>query len=67
MMHIHAIYENGVFRPLAPINIREHEEVEIVIKEKISVARMTQGIVTGDKDVIEKVALSPSYSSLEEE
>ncbi|MBI3755430.1 MAG: antitoxin family protein [Deltaproteobacteria bacterium] len=66
-MHIHAIYENGILRPLEPLNIKEHEEVEIVIKEKISVAKMSQGIVQGDKDVIEEVALNPLYSCMEEE
>jgi len=65
-MHIHAIYENGVLKPLAPLTFKEHEKVEIIIKEKASVARMSQGIVPGNANVIEDVALNPSYSCLEE-
>ncbi len=30
MKAIHAIYENGVFRPLAQVNLPEQTEVEIV-------------------------------------
>lgn len=63
---INAIYENGVFKPLMPLNIREHEKVEIIVKEKTSVAKMSQGIVPGNPDVIEDVALNPIYSCLEE-
>lgn len=65
-MHINAIYENGVLKPLVPLNIREHEKVEIIVKEKISAAKMSQGIVRGNPDVIEDVALNPLYSCLEE-
>ena len=65
-MHIHAIYENGVLKPLAPLTFKEHEKVEIIIKEKVSVAKMSQGIVPGNPYVIEDVALNPLYSCLEE-
>lgn len=65
-MHINAIYENGILKPLTPLNIREHETVEIIIREKTSVAKMSQGIVSGNHDVIEDVALNPLYSCLEE-
>lgn len=65
-MHINAIYENGVLKPLVPLNIREHEKVEIIVKEKISAAKMSQGIVRGNPDAIEDVALNPLYSPLEE-
>jgi predicted DNA-binding antitoxin AbrB/MazE fold protein len=64
-MQIHAIYENGVLKPLEPLNIKEHEEVEIVVKGKNSAARMSQGIVQGDNILIEEVALSPLYDPLE--
>lgn len=32
MQQIHAIYENGVLRPLSPLNLAEHQEVSIVIR-----------------------------------
>ena len=31
MSNIHAIYENGVFRPIQPINLPERCEVEVEI------------------------------------
>jgi predicted DNA-binding antitoxin AbrB/MazE fold protein len=33
MSSIHAIYENGVFRPIQPITLPEHCEVEFEIHE----------------------------------
>ena len=32
---IHAIFENGVFRPVEKINLPEHQEVKLVIEEDI--------------------------------
>jgi len=32
---IHAIFENGVFRPVEKISLPEHQEVEIIIQEDI--------------------------------
>jgi len=63
---IEAIYENGVLKPLTPLDIKEHEKVEIILKEKAISAKMSQGIVKGDQKVIEDVALNPQYSCLEE-
>ena len=31
---IETIYENGVLRPLKPIDLKEHERVEIIITSK---------------------------------
>ncbi|MGB9628905.1 MAG: antitoxin family protein [Thermodesulfobacteriota bacterium] len=63
---IEAIYENGVLKPLTRLDIKEHEKVEVIIKEKTSEAKRSQGIVKGDPKVIEDVALNPQYSCLEE-
>ena len=32
---IHAIFENGVFRPVEKINFPEHQEVKLIIQEDI--------------------------------
>ena len=32
---IHAIFEDGVFRPVEKISLPEHQEVEIIIEEDI--------------------------------
>ncbi|MBI5182100.1 MAG: antitoxin family protein [Nitrospirae bacterium] len=63
---IEVIYENGVLKPLEKIELNEHQKVEIIIKEKRGVAKISQGIVKGAPEVIEEVALNPEYSCLEE-
>jgi predicted DNA-binding antitoxin AbrB/MazE fold protein len=35
---IHAIYENGVFRPTEPVDLPEHTEVEFEPRVKVSTA-----------------------------
>mgnify|MGYP001585188223 CR=1 FL=1 len=37
---IEAIYENGVLKPLDPLDLREHERVKIVLIKTGNVARM---------------------------
>ena len=32
---IHAVFENGVFRPVEKISLPEHQKVEIIIQEDI--------------------------------
>jgi predicted DNA-binding antitoxin AbrB/MazE fold protein len=63
---LEAIYENGVFKPLEKVDLKEHQKIEIFIKEKESVAKKSQGILKGDPKVIEEIALSLEYSCLEE-
>ena len=44
---VQAIYENGVFRPLDPVHVAEHEQVSLVIESPAqapdNVAIMQQG------------------------
>jgi predicted DNA-binding antitoxin AbrB/MazE fold protein len=40
---IEAIYENGVFKPLQKVNLREGERVKIEIKEDLSKLRGKYG------------------------
>ena len=59
---IEAIYEDGVFKPIEKIDLREHKRIEIFIKEKESVARATSGILKGlDDKIIDEIALSPEF------
>ncbi len=30
--HLKAVYEHGVFRPLEPVRLREHQEVNLVLE-----------------------------------
>ncbi len=43
-MSIHAIYENGVFRPTQPVNLPDRSEVEVEIRQ----AKEPPGIPTLD-------------------
>ena len=47
---IRAVYENGVFRPLSEVNLKEEEEVEILIKPK-NLTKATKGIVRSNVDL----------------
>lgn len=39
---IHAIFENGVFRPADKVNLREHEKVELVVRTDTETAGLAQ-------------------------
>jgi len=59
---IQAIYENGVFKPVGKIDLREHQQVEIVLSEMPSATQKTQGILKGlDDATINDIALSPEF------
>jgi predicted DNA-binding antitoxin AbrB/MazE fold protein len=59
---IQAVYENGVFKPMEKIELREHQRVEIVLSEMSSVTQNTQGILKGlDDHAINDIALSPEF------
>ncbi|MBM4126853.1 MAG: DUF104 domain-containing protein [Nitrospira sp.] len=59
---IHAVYENGVFKPVGKVELREHQQVEIVLSELSSVTQKTQGILKGlDENAIHDIALSPEF------
>ncbi len=60
-----AKYENGFLKPLEKVELKEHQEVEIIIRDKESMAKKSQGIMNADPEIIEDVALNPEYSSLE--
>lgn len=38
---ITVVYENGVLKPLEKVNLKEHQRVEIFIREKESMARQS--------------------------
>jgi len=47
---IEAIYENGVFKPLEKVDLKEGEKVRIIIG---GIVRKTKGIIPSDR--IEKI------------
>ncbi len=59
--NIEAVYEDGVLKPLSPLNLKEHEKVRISLDGE-SVVRATSGIFDGlDDKAIEEIALAPRY------
>jgi len=51
---IEAIYENGVFRPLEKVDLKEGEKVRIIIG---GIVRKTMGIIPNDRiqEIIEEI------------
>lgn len=59
--NIEAVYEDGVLKPLSPLNLKEHEKVRISL-EKESIVRATSGMFGGlDDKAIDEIALSPQH------
>jgi predicted DNA-binding antitoxin AbrB/MazE fold protein len=59
---IQAVYENGVFKPIGKIDLRERQQVELVLREMSSATQKTQGILKGlDDAAINDIALSPEF------
>ena len=42
---IKAVYENGVFKPTSPVEVKEHETVRLIIEDMIGIAAATSGII----------------------
>ncbi len=57
-MTVRAIYENGVFRPVVPLSLPEHLEVEVVLPEKSTqeeiFAILRTNFPSGESDVAER-------------
>ena len=59
---IEAVYEDGVLKPLTPLNLKEHEKVRLTLEEEESVVRASSGMFTGlDDRTIDEIALSPKF------
>ncbi len=59
---IDAVYENGVFKPISTIAIREHTKVHLTIEEAESVAFSTSGMIpTRNKKSVDDIALEPEF------
>ena len=60
--HVDAIYENGVFKPISHISVREHERVHLIIEETESVAIATSGMIPArNSKTVEIIALEPEF------
>ncbi len=62
---IEAIYEDGVFKPLSPLNdIQEHSKVTITV-EAASVVEQFRGVLKIDPAVAAEIIDNADYSILE--
>ncbi len=54
---VEAVYEDGVLKPTAPLPLKEHEQVEITVRPKVSVAQQSYGIIgwKGDHETLERL------------
>jgi len=59
MEDIEVIYENGVFKPLKKVDLKEKEKVKIRITSEKTLAREFQGALKLDNEkIIEEIAES---------
>lgn len=62
---IDAIYENGVFKPLEKVFLKEHERVHIIIEKTNDVkstAVATSGMIpVKSSEVVDIIALEPEF------
>lgn len=66
---VEAVYENGVLKPAQPLPLREHEKVQVLVKQAVSRVRQTAGLLgwTGSQEDADFVAQSPELDPLEQE
>jgi predicted DNA-binding antitoxin AbrB/MazE fold protein len=59
---IEAIYENGVFKPVSTVDIKEHAIVRLIIEEAKSIAMATSGMIPSkNSESVDKIALEPEF------
>ena len=59
---IEAIYENGVFKPISAVDIKERAKVRLIIEEAKSIAMATSGIIPAkNRDSIDIISLEPDF------
>jgi predicted DNA-binding antitoxin AbrB/MazE fold protein len=65
---VEAMYENGTFKLLQSVPLKEHEKVRLTIEPATNWVQDTYGILpwTGDPEELRRLALSPVFD-LEEE
>lgn len=59
---IDAVFEDGVFKPISTVEIKEHTMVHLTIEEAESVAFSTSGTVPGrNRQSIDDIAIEPEF------
>jgi len=53
---IHAIYENGVFKPLGKVALKEHEHIRLIIADLITDSPVREYSLSGIIDIAPECA-----------
>jgi predicted DNA-binding antitoxin AbrB/MazE fold protein len=66
-MTVDAIYENGVLKLSQPLPLQEHEQVQVTVHSRKSIAEQTAGMIPwkGDLETLERLASDPDFGILE--
>jgi predicted DNA-binding antitoxin AbrB/MazE fold protein len=70
---IDAIYENGVLVPSGPLPLAEHDKVQVTVQTPIDVEPAVDAVQrgygllrwTGDRSVLDEIALDPEFGILD--
>ena len=64
---VEAVYENGVLKLTEPLQLKEHEKVQIIIVARGSWAERTAGMVPwhGDHETLRRIAEDDEFGILE--
>lgn len=58
---IHAIYENGVLRPLEKLDLKESQRLKLILEVVPSVVEETQALIRTRAEVVNEVAEGEEY------
>ncbi|UCE17777.1 MAG: antitoxin family protein [Gemmatimonadota bacterium] len=56
-----AVYEDGILKPLTPVDFKEHEKVNLKVVNEKSTVLETKGMVKGNPKFIKEVAESKEF------
>lgn len=58
---IHAVYENGVLRPLEKLDLKESQRLRLILEVVPSVVEETQSLIRARAEVVKDVAEGEEY------
>ncbi len=58
---IHAVYENGVLRPLEKLDLKESQRLKLTLETLPSVVEETRSLIRAKAEVVKEVAESDEY------
>ena len=65
-MQVEAVYENGVLRPLEPLNLAEHQHVTVTVAESATSADLTHLDLTFIEKLRKDLQTAPPAPGLDE-